>query len=74
MVHENAAIEDDKNVKEISVKPYPLPEGYRWDTLDTSDPETLKELYTLLNRNYVEDDDEMFRFDYQPEFLNWYVS
>lgn len=33
----------------------------------------LKELYTLLNENYVEDDDNMFRFDYSPEFLLWYV-
>ena len=31
----------------------------------------LKELYTLLNENYVEDDDNMFRFDYSPEFLRW---
>uniref|UniRef100_A0A8C5IQA7 Glycylpeptide N-tetradecanoyltransferase n=1 Tax=Junco hyemalis TaxID=40217 RepID=A0A8C5IQA7_JUNHY len=29
------------------------------------------ELYTLLNENYVEDDDNMFRFDYSPEFLLW---
>ena len=33
----------------------------------------LKELYTLLNENYVEDDDNMFRFDYSPEFLLWWV-
>lgn len=32
----------------------------------------LKELYTLLNENYVEDDDCLFRFDYPPEFLKWY--
>jgi len=25
----------------------------------------------LLNENYVEDDDNMFRFDYSPEFLHW---
>jgi len=25
----------------------------------------------LLNENYVEDDDNMFRFDYSPEFINW---
>ena len=31
----------------------------------------LKELYTLLNENYVEDDDNMFRFDYSPQFLKW---
>ena len=34
----------------------------------------MTELYTLLNENYVEDDDNMFRFDYSPEFLQWYVS
>lgn len=33
----------------------------------------LKELYTLLNENYVEDDDNMFRFDYSPDFLLWFV-
>ena len=32
----------------------------------------LDELYTLLNENYVEDDDNMFRFDYSREFLRWY--
>lgn len=31
----------------------------------------LKELYMLLNENYVEDDDNMFRFDYSPDFLLW---
>ena len=31
----------------------------------------LKELYVLLNENYVEDDDNLFRFDYSPEFLRW---
>lgn len=31
----------------------------------------LKELYTLLNENYVEDEESMFRFDYSPEFLLW---
>lgn len=34
----------------------------------------LKELYTLLNENYVEDDDNMFRFDYSPNFLKWWAS
>lgn len=33
----------------------------------------LRELYTLLNENYVEDDGNMFRFDYSPEFLLWWV-
>ena len=33
----------------------------------------LKELYTLLTMNYVEDEDAMFRFDYTPEFIRWFV-
>ncbi|XP_037795690.1 glycylpeptide N-tetradecanoyltransferase-like [Penaeus monodon] len=31
----------------------------------------LQNLYNLLNENYVEDDDNMFRFDYSKEFLRW---
>lgn len=34
-------------------------------------PFQLKELYVLLNENYVEDDDNLFRFDYSPHFLHW---
>lgn len=34
-------------------------------------PSQLGELYTLLNENYVEDDDMMFRFDYSADFLKW---
>ena len=34
----------------------------------------MTELYTLLNENYVEDDDNMFRFDYSTEFLKWALT
>ena len=27
-----------------------------------------------MTENYVEDDDNMFRFDYSKEFLAWYVG
>lgn len=67
----NEAIEPDKPVSEVRAEPYSLPDGFVWDTLHLDDPLVLKELYTLLNENYVEDDDSMFRFDYQPEFLKW---
>jgi len=29
------------------------------------------EVYKLLSENYVEDDDNMFRFDYSRDFLRW---
>ncbi|XP_076460540.1 glycylpeptide N-tetradecanoyltransferase 2-like [Babylonia areolata] len=67
----NEEIEADKPVEAIRAEPLSLPAGFCWDTLDIGDPLILKELYTLLNENYVEDDDNMFRFDYSPEFLQW---
>lgn len=67
----NEAIEADKEMSELRQEPYTLPDGFMWEALDLNEPLVLKELYTLLNENYVEDDDAMFRFDYQPEFLKW---
>ncbi|XP_071455972.1 glycylpeptide N-tetradecanoyltransferase 2 isoform X1 [Marmota flaviventris] len=69
VITSHGAIEPDKD--NVRQEPYSLPQGFMWDTLDLSNAEVLKELYTLLNENYVEDDDNMFRFDYSPEFLLW---
>ncbi|KAM5235407.1 glycylpeptide N-tetradecanoyltransferase 2 [Ctenodactylus gundi] len=71
VITSHGAIEPDKD--NVRQEPYSLPQGFTWDTLDLSNAEVLKELYTLLNENYVEDDDNMFRFDYSPEFLLWCV-
>lgn len=70
-IQANESIEPDKDISEIRAEPYALPDGFKWDTLNLNEPLVLTELYTLLNENYVEDDDAMFRFDYQPEFLKW---
>lgn len=67
----NECIEPNKKVDELRADPYTLPGGFKWVTMDLNNANELKELYTLLNENYVEDDDAMFRFDYQPEFLKW---
>ncbi|XP_030055809.1 glycylpeptide N-tetradecanoyltransferase 2 isoform X3 [Microcaecilia unicolor] len=69
VITSHGAIEADKD--NVRQEPYSLPQGFMWDTLDLSNAEILKELYTLLNENYVEDDDNMFRFDYSSEFLQW---
>lgn len=70
-VEGNESIEPNKEISEIQVEPDALPDAFKWDTLNLNDPLVLTELYTLLNENYVEDDDAMFRFDYQPDFLKW---
>jgi len=36
-----------------------------------NDAKTIDEVYNLLCENYVEDDDNMFRFDYSRNFLQW---
>lgn len=64
-------IEADKTPDQIRAEPYNLPDGFVWDTLEIANDSILRELYTLLNENYVEDEDSMFRFDYSPQFLRW---
>lgn len=70
-IQDNEFIEPNKELSEIRPDPYALPDGFKWETLNLNEPLILTELYTLLNENYVEDDDAMFRFDYQPDFLKW---
>ena len=71
VVTSNESISPDVAAEEVRQEGYSLPPGFQWDTLQLDDPLVLKELYILLNENYVEDDDNMFRFDYSPEFLAW---
>uniref|UniRef100_A0A3P8V9Y4 Glycylpeptide N-tetradecanoyltransferase 1 n=2 Tax=Cynoglossus semilaevis TaxID=244447 RepID=A0A3P8V9Y4_CYNSE len=51
--------------------PYSLPQGFFWDTLDLNSSSVLRELCALLNDNYTEDDDNTFRHDFSPEYLQW---
>jgi len=71
VITDNEHISPDVPIAEVRQEPFSLPEGFKWDTLLLSEPLVLKELYVLLNENYVEDDDNMFRFDYSPDFLAW---
>ncbi|CAI2349559.1 unnamed protein product [Caenorhabditis sp. 36 PRJEB53466] len=67
----NCAIEPDIPLDKVRAEPFSLPAGFRWSNVDLNDAEQLDELYNLLTKNYVEDDDAMFRFDYSAEFLKW---
>ena len=66
---EPGPIEPAIPVSEVKQEPYTLPPGFEWCTCDTTDEATRLAIYKLLNENYVEDDDEMFRFDYSDAFL-----
>jgi len=67
----NNPIHADLKVENVPKEPVPLPTGYSWTTVDITDAKQLQEMFKLLEDNYVEDDDNMFRFDYSVEFLRW---
>ncbi|XP_010778819.1 glycylpeptide N-tetradecanoyltransferase 2-like isoform X1 [Notothenia coriiceps] len=55
----------------VRMEPYSLPQGFSWDTLDLSNPSVLKEVCTLLNENYMEEDDNTMRFEFSSDYLQW---
>ncbi|KAF8032527.1 hypothetical protein BT93_D1436 [Corymbia citriodora subsp. variegata] len=58
-------------LSEVKQEPYNLPNLYEWITCDIDSEEICTEVYNLLTHNYVEDDENMFRFNYSKEFLRW---
>lgn len=64
-------IDVPKTPTQIRAEPLSLPASFEWCTCDVTDAVQLKEIYELLSAHYVEDDENMFRFAYSPEFLRW---
>ena len=60
-----------KSVDDISADPLKLPGAYKWDEIDLLEKAQVDEVYDLLSKNYVEDTDAMFRFDYSRDFIKW---
>lgn len=58
-------------LSEVRQEPYNLPVNFEWITCDMDTEEMCLEVYNLLAENYVEDDENMFRFNYSKEFLQW---
>ncbi|KTW31628.1 hypothetical protein T552_00267 [Pneumocystis carinii B80] len=68
---EEGPIDDSKDLEKVNKEPYTLLKEFEWTTMDIDNEKELAELYELLAKNYVEDDDSMFRFDYSTSFLTW---
>ncbi|XP_055831721.1 glycylpeptide N-tetradecanoyltransferase 1-like [Solanum dulcamara] len=64
-------IEPPTPLSEVKQEPYNLPSPYEWTTCDLDSEDMCNEVYVLLTNNYVEDDENMFRFNYSKEFLRW---
>jgi hypothetical protein len=67
-------LEADKPRDAVRQEAYPLPKGFEWCTIDITHEPSLREMYELLCENYVEDDDNMFRFAYGRDFLLWALT
>ena len=63
-----------KKVDDIRAEPLEIPPGFYWCNVNIEDDNECKEVYDLLTQNYVEDDDNMFRFDYSVKFLQWALT
>lgn len=62
---------ETKTVDQVQKEPFALIEAFEWSNIDVQNDKQLEEVYRLLNENYVEDVESMFRFDYSREFLRW---
>ena len=65
-------LDEPKTIEDVPAEPHPLPgKMVEWCVVDPSDDKQMDDLYTLLELNYVEDNDAHFRFNYEKEFLRW---
>lgn len=69
-VSEDSVIER-KTLDSVPKEPQQLPQEFEWCTMDVTKDADLEEIYDLLYHNYIEDDDEQFRFQYSVDFLKW---
>lgn len=62
---------EQKTIEDVQKEPYTLIDSFEWSQINVQNDKQLEEVYRLLNENYVEDTEAMFRFDYSREFLRW---
>jgi len=70
----HAPLIPNKSKSEIRATPYNMPKGFVWCDVDITNESDKQQVYDLLAKNYVEDDDCMFRFDYSIPFLEWALT
>lgn len=70
----HAPLIPNKPKQDLRQTPYNMPKGFEWTDVDINNELERNQVYELLNKNYVEDDDCMFRFDYSHAFLKWALT
>lgn len=62
-------------LEDIPSEPAPLAvAGFEWSTLDVTSDADISDICELMNGHYVEDADEMLRFNYGTGILRWYLT
>lgn len=51
-----------------------LPAGFDWEVCDLNNNQTLTDVATFLQKNYVEDITNQFRLHYSSEFIKWAIG
>lgn len=74
VVTEHGPLDKDKTPDDVRAEPLALVAGFEWAVIDVKNPKHREELFNLLAKNYVEDDDNVFRFRYPQEFLLWALT
>jgi len=62
---------EEKTLADVRKMPLKLPAGYEWYEFDLTEEKDANDVYELLRDHYVEDDENLFRFNYAMEFLRW---
>jgi glycylpeptide N-tetradecanoyltransferase len=70
-IEHEGPIDNTKTPEDVPQKPQELPPDFEWSTIDITNGDQVEEVYDLLYHNYIEDNDNTFRFKYSAEFLSW---
>ena len=62
-------VDRPKQPSDVRAEPFNLPGPFEWITFDVQDDKDMQEVYNLLYKNYVEDSDASFRFNYSVSFV-----
>lgn len=57
--------------KSLNIQETEMPDSLEWWNPDISNDNDVKFIYHFLNKNYIEDDDNMFRLKYSVDLLRW---
>lgn len=62
---------ESSEIVELNTVPFNLPSDFEWCKFDLANHDNCIEVAEFLDKHYVEDNDNEFRLQYKPEFIEW---